>query len=202
MSALKLFRDRGSERDPELEFSTLRGRLSELSGDGPSAVSTAAVRLIVSAQRLGEPCAWLTGLGSTPFAEDLVANGVDLQALAVCCLDMDKHPSAIARAADQLLRSGAFGLVICDLAAAQSDRVPTPLFVRLAGLVRKHEAACVFLTEKSTERPSLGSLIALRVHVARERKNRRRVTVTNVKDKRRAPGWRAEWGTSAPAGMQ
>jgi recombination protein RecA len=209
------------EQDDGLSYRTVRGRLCELSTEGASAVVTAATRLIVEAQARGELCAWLGDDKSLPFAEDLAANGVDLASLVVCRLNVEQHRAAIPRAADQLLRSGAFGLVVCDLieveearSRAKGGQVPQPLMVRLAGLVRKHQAAVVFLTEKPRELPSLGSLISMRAEVRRERplrlsdararrhrRNPLSMNIESLKDKRRAPGWSAEIESRGPAGM-
>lgn len=64
-------------------FENLRGRLAELSGGPRSAVLTLSFRLVLEAQRLDEPVAWITEPRSTFFPPDVAANGIDLNALVV-----------------------------------------------------------------------------------------------------------------------
>lgn len=83
------------------------------------------------------------------------------------------------------MRSGGFGLVVLDLAGHRGDtRLPPPLQSRLGGLAQKHDAALVVLTEKLTERASLGALVSLRAEARREG---RTCVVRALKDKRRGP---------------
>jgi recombination protein RecA len=162
----------------------LAGRLVELCSHGPSATWTLAMALVLDAQRRAEPAAWLTGTGQSFFPPDAAASGVDLDALAVV---RAPDPAALARAADPLLRSGAFGLVVLDLGKAQ---VAAPLQSRLLGLAQKHQCAVVFLTEKPPTAPSLGPLVSLRAEVVRAHGPEGfRCELRVVKDKRRAPGW-------------
>ncbi len=67
------------------------------------------------------------------------------------------------RAADVLLRSGAFGLVVLDLGT--NTALPTPLQGRLVQLALKHDAAVLCLTDKEPDTASLGSLVSLRGQV-------------------------------------
>ncbi len=92
-------------------------------------------------------------------------------------------------AAERLARSGAFGLIVLDLGGRA--RLPAPLQARLAQQAQRHGTAIVCLTEKAPHAPSLGSLVSLRGHGRRRRKEAGRFAcVLSVsKDKRAGPGW-------------
>jgi recombination protein RecA len=163
-----------------------RGRLAELSG-GPACASLALVfRLVLEAQLNTEPVVWVSRCPSLFYPPDVAECGVDLDALAVVRAPETRRA---ARAADHLLRSGGFGLVVLDV--GNDDRMPPAAQTRLAGLAKKHDAALLCLTEKDERRPSLGSLVSLRAEVVRtERKSDRfRCEVRVLKDKRRGPNW-------------
>lgn len=184
---------------PAWRLGDLAGRLVEISGQGASAALTLAFGLTIEAQREGEPSAWVTDCASCFYPPDAADSGVDLEALAVIRVPKIE---AVARAADQLARSGAFGLLVLDLGAY--GKIPTPLCARLLGLARKHDVAVVCLTEKPDDAPSLGSLVALR-----GRASRRRIAagafacaLEVLKDKRRAPGWTHEEVCRGPAGLR
>ena len=107
-------------------YAALAGRLAELSGTGATALLTAAFGLVLEAQQAGDPVAWVTSRTSSFFPPDAAEGGVDLEALAVVRAE---DTVQAARAADQLLRSGGFGLVVLDLAsdaAPAEPRVPCP----------------------------------------------------------------------------
>jgi recombination protein RecA len=179
----------------------LVGRLVELSGGGPQAVLTCALRLVVEAQGEGEPAAWVTGRGASFFPPDALDLGVDLDALPVIRV----ADEAVARAAEVLLRSGAFGLSVLDLSALGARvAVPPPLQSRLLGLAQKHDAAILCLTDKPRDAPSLGSLVSLRAEATRARhpEGGFRCTLTVIKDKRRAPDWSREERLRGPAGLR
>ncbi len=182
----------------------LTGRLVEVSALGASAVLTAAVELVLEAQVDGEPVAWISLPPASFYPPDLADRGVDLDALIVV-----RAPDALAagRAADRLLRSGAFGLVVIDLGPGGSGvELPLALQGRLVGLAQRHDAALVCLTEKSAEAGSLGSMVSLRAEALRVRDKggvvggALRWAVRAVKDKRRGPGWACEADVEGPAG--
>jgi recombination protein RecA len=192
-----------------------RGRLAELSGAAATAVLTLALGLVRRAQEAGEPAAWITEPRSTFFPPDAAAAGVDLEALVVVRVPGARLAS---RAADILVRSGGFGLVIIDgvavegsgLVGGRGERaawLPLAVQTRLAGLATKHRAAVVFLTEKTSEAPSLGPLVSLRLEAARARKagpqhqHRFALEARVLKDKRRGLGWRHEELCRAPDGL-
>ena len=190
----------------------LVGRLVELSGQQSAARLTAALGLVLETQLCGDHAAWVTFEHSAFFPPDAAAGGIDVESLPVV-----RIPSAVAagRAAEHLVRSGGFGLVVVDLSsAAGSTRaqtmpadLPVSLLTRLLGLVRAHHAVLLLLTQKPPETASLNSLISLR---AEARWCSRAMThegvgspsgfdsssefvydvcVRVIKDKRRAPGW-------------
>ena len=103
----------------------LLGRLTEISGSGASGVLSCALGLIAEAQRdearYGPP-AWVGSTGSLFFPPDAVRAGVSPERLVLLRLP---SPSARFHAATTLVRSGAFGLVVVDL--ADSGRAPSDL---------------------------------------------------------------------------
>ncbi|MFN2427299.1 MAG: recombinase A [Candidatus Binatia bacterium] len=167
--------------------------------DCGSAVLTSAASLIWKAQQSGEPAAWISARASCFFPPDLDAGGIDLAALVVV---RAADASRAARAADKLLRSGAFGLVILDLGPHAA--VAAPLLGRLLGLAQKHHAAVVFLTEKAADAPSLAPLVSLRVTASRRHAGTARFacTMQATKDKRRTPGWTCEETFRGPPGLR
>lgn len=145
----------------------LRGRLVELSARGATAILTTAIELVREAQLAGEPAAWIMLASSSFYPPDAAAAGIDLAALVVVQVTA---PVAAARAAARLLRSGAFGLVVLDLADPTVEQAPELAMAqqgRLVTLAQTHDAAVVCLTAKPAELPSLGSLVSLRAEATR-----------------------------------
>ncbi|MDA1093579.1 MAG: recombinase A [Acidobacteria bacterium] len=180
-------------------LATLVGRLTELSSPGSTAALSLAFSVVLDAQRAGEPVAWLSDESSTFFPPDVANSGIDLDALVVVRLAM---VSQLPRAAEHLVRSGAFGLLVLDL--GEAAQVPAPMQMRLQGLAQKHDAAILFLTRKQREAPSLGALISLRAEARREPRagpdqqtpdardagvSTFTCTAQMLKDKRCGPGW-------------
>jgi recombination protein RecA len=198
MSLDELRARRGAE-EPDADawgLGALRGRLVELSARGASATLTTAVDLVLEAQRASEPVAWIMLVASSFYPPDVAETGVDLAALVVvrAC-----DATAAARAAERLLRSGAFGLVVLDLGGAD---LAMSLQGRLITLAQTHDAAVVCLTEKSADTPSLGSLVSLRAEALRVRgRGEFDLRVRALKDKRRGPGWSRSRKARGPAGM-
>jgi recombination protein RecA len=141
---------------------------------------------------------WFTALEHSFFPPDAAEHGADLEALVVVRL---RDASRLARAAEQLARSGAFGLLLLDLG---TTRIPTAMLTRLTGLAQKHGTAIVFLTHKDADMPSLGSLISLRGEARRKRcaDGRFDCELHALKDKRRGPGWRHSEVFHGPAGLR
>ena len=174
------------------------GRLVEIAAAEDSAALTMAASLVLDAQQAGEQTAWIAPSESLFFAPDVLESGVDLDALVV--VRVPDAPAG-ARAADKLIRSSAFGLVVVD--TGSSPRVPAPLIARLASLAQRNHTALVFLTQPAGA-SSLGSLISLRVRARRQRiaADRFRCWLEVLKDKRRGPTWGHEEVCRGAPGMR
>jgi recombination protein RecA len=184
---------------PSWRLSTFCGRLGEISGRHAPAALTLVFRLVLEAQRRGEPVAWIALSGSAFYPPDAAEAGIDLAALAVVWADT---PHRSCRAADWLVRSGAFGLVVMDL--GERACLPIPVQSRLVGLAGKHDTALVCLTEKDDSRPSIGSLVAVRAEATRRERigDRYRCEARVLKDKRRGPGWKHAEICRGPDGLR
>jgi recombination protein RecA len=154
---------------PAWNRAELAGRLCELSAGPGGALLSAAMSLVLDAQLAGDPVAWITATAATFYPPDAAACGVDLAALVVV---RTSGVRAAGRAADVILRSGAYGLVVLDLGT--SAAMPAPLQGRLVQLAQKHDAAVLCLTDKQPDEPSLGSLVSLRGLAVRRRSRSRR----------------------------
>lgn len=193
-SARPLPREPGRWRFPKLA-----GRLVEISGTGDTAGLTVACGLVREAQHRGEPAAWVTLTRSTFFPPDAAEGGVDLEALIVIRVP---NAQAAARAADRLLRSNAFGLLILDLGTDAG--IPAPLLSRLSGLAMRHRSAVILVTEKDETVPSLGSLVSVRVEARRQKiaPDRFRCRLVVHKDKQAGPAWTHAEECRGPAGLR
>lgn len=144
------------------------GRLVELSGSRACARVTTAVAAVRQAQLEGETTAWIQPAGGLLYPPDLHEHGVDLAALAVVQVPEHAGPSGPLRAAELLLHSGAFGLVVVDL-RREAPKQDAAWQGRLLGFAREHESRVLFLTRKSESIGSLGPLVSLRVEPKRRR---------------------------------
>ncbi len=183
---------------PRWDLQEIAGRFTELSGLGGSACLTLATSMVLDAQRQAETAAWITSNNSSFFPLDVAAAGVDLEALAV--VRVPDAPS-VARAADRLARSGAFGLLVLDLGA--NARVSGALQARLRSRARTHDTAILGLTEKRGSASSLGSLVSLRgeARIRRLGEDRFACELRVLKDKQRGPGWLHTEICRGPDGM-
>ncbi len=190
------------------------GRLVELSGP---ARTTLAFSLILAAQEKREPVAFVrTGSASLFFPPDAAGSGVDLAQLPVITVE---NAACAARAADLLLRSGAFGLVVLDFDG--DCELPMALQSRLVGLAHKHAATVLCLTKKAASSASLSSLVSLRAEARHARpspivpgvaanadgaddssEGRVRCGVEVTKDKHRGPGWTHDEVLRGPPGLR
>lgn len=175
----------------------LRGRLVELSARGASATLTASIDLVIEAQRESEPVVWIMGPDGSFYPPDVADSGVDLAALTV--VRVPDVASAV-RAAERLLRSGAFGLVVIDLGALAE--IPIAHQGRLVTLAQAHDAAVVCITDKTAEASSIGSLVSLRAEALRVRSHGGfELSLRVLKDKRRGPGFQKTRRAKGPAGL-
>jgi hypothetical protein len=163
--------------------------VGELSEAGFWGALTLTARLIAQAQEQGEQTAWIAGT-SVFFPPDLVWRGIDLAALTVV---KATEAGAAAQAADWLVRSGAFALVVVDgFAGTLTDAD----LGRLGRLAEDAATGVIFLTHKEESTPSIGAL-PLRVAV---RSCSDGVEAVTLKDKRGAPG-RFVWRRYGPMGL-
>jgi len=175
----------------------MRGRLVELSARGASATLTTAIDLVLEAQHAAEPVVWIMLVTGSFYPPDVADSGVDLAALVVIRV---QDAIGAARAAERVLRSGAFGLIVIDLGA--SHELSMVHQGRLVTLAQSHDAAVVCLTEKSADTASIGSLVSLRAEALRARTGSQfDLTVRALKDKRRGPGWMKKLKARGPAGF-
>ena len=184
---------------PSWSSAVLGGCLAELSGASASSSLTLAFCLVHQVQRRGEPTAWITRADSTFFPPDAAQGGVDLAALPVVRLASRRQ---CLRAADQLARCGAFGLLVVDLGGCLD--LPLAAQTRLAGQALAHGTLVLCLTVKTEDEPSLGSLVSVRAHARRIPRGGGRFVcrVHVLKDKRRGPGWSDEVWCRGPDGMR
>ncbi len=139
------------------------GRLVEVGGQ---AATTVLARLVVEAQREGEPVAWVTGTQTTLYPTDLLRAGVSLHALPILRINDDTRAKGLARirAAEMLLRSGAFGLVVIE---APQGLLPARALSRLHAMARRHQTRVVFRRSEAAV-ASLGPLVALHLEAERD----------------------------------
>ncbi len=176
-------------------FRSLVGRLSELSEERSEGALSLACSIVAEAQKANEPVAWIAPGATLFYPADLAEGGIDVDAIAIVRL-----PGARAAilAAEWLLRSGAFGLLVLDLG---SDlRVTDAALGRLARLAERGASAVLFLTRKGAGEQSIGSMISLRAEVRFDPAGRRApsaepdseaspvaLVIHTLKDKRGAP---------------
>ena len=184
---------------PLLSLPAFASRLTEISASVSGAPLTLTFRLVLDAQRRGEPVAWIGRKDAPFYPPDAADTGVDLAALAVVWTG---NAITAAKAADLLVRSGAFGLVVLDLGA--EARLPMHATSRLAMLARQHDAAIVCLTDKDAARASLGPLVSLRAHTASRARGEGgsfRCTASALKDKRGGTTWNIVEVCRGPDGL-
>jgi recombination protein RecA len=184
---------------PHWVLAAFASRLTEISTSLAGAPLTLAFRLVLDAQRRGEPTAWIGRKDAPFYPPDAADTGVDLAALAVVWTG---DAITAAKAADLLVRSGAFGLVVLDLGG--EARLPMHATSRLAMLARQHDAAIVCLTDKEAARPSLGPLVSLRAHTASRRRGegeRFSCEAVALKDKRHGKTWTIAEVCRGPDGL-
>jgi recombination protein RecA len=146
--------------------SLITQKLVEISGTHNTARFSTAVAMVLGAQRSGETVAWIQPEGGRLYPPDLHDSGVDLRALAV--IHTPRHDSVQGlKAAEILLRSGGFGMVVLDLIVGAAPRSPA-WQGRLLGLARQHHSSVVLLTHKPSHADSLGALVSLRVEPQRQ----------------------------------
>lgn len=186
LRALSQFAPAFAADAPEWSLRELAGRLVEISDPQPAASLSFAFLLVRETQMQKDCAAWVgcaQGSFHPPDARDF---GIDLRNLPV--LRMARCQDAC-RAAETLLRSGAFRLVVLDLGTV--SHVSSATQARMHALVRQHQACVLFLTEKKHERQSIGPLVSLRACTSRSQVETDRFLceLHVTRDKRRGAGW-------------
>jgi hypothetical protein len=179
------------------QFDNLVGILAEVSEEVPSGAVSFIAEVIVEAQRLNEPVAWVTATESIFFPPDLRSRGVDLSAVAVIRV---KTETDSLMAAEWLVRSGATGLAVVDLDA--HGNVTDSSLGRLLKLAERNLCAVIFLTRKRCQDPSLGSRISLRGHITRTGSGPFLIEIRTTKDKRSNSSSRQSRRYHGPSGMR
>lgn len=137
------------------------GQVLELSGQAPGKLSV-VTQLVRRAQQCREVVAYVAPCGGPfPYGPDLVASDIDLAALICVRMPASAGAHGLVRAAEVLLRSGAFGLVVLELGVDIPSGELT-WQTRLLGLVRHHATRLILMTASSSQSPSIGPLVSLR----------------------------------------
>lgn len=132
------------------------GELVEVLGSAAGSVLAAACAHV----QPREPVAWVVAGGAVPHPADLEATGVRCDELAIVRAEGERA----ARAAEMLLGSGGFGLVVVDGCGALRDRS----VARLRALCRRHRARLLIApwsgsADVGLGQPRLGATVALRL---------------------------------------
>jgi hypothetical protein len=149
------------------------GRLIEIASAPAGAQMTAAVACLFQAQREGETAAWIQPAGGVLFPPDLADSGIDLDALLVVNVPQRAGPFGAVKAAELLLRSGGFGLVVLDLRALSQGLTRDVAWQgRLLGVVREHDSRLLLLSDGASHAGSLGPLVSVCIEPHRKRVQR------------------------------
>jgi len=178
------------------QFDNLVGILAEISEEAPSGAVSFVTEIIAEAQSQNEPVAWVAAADSIFFPPDCLRRGVDLCAVAVIRI---RGETDALTAAEWLVRSGAFGLVVVDLEGR--GNVNDAALGRIQKLAERGQSAVLFLTRKRREEPSLGSRISLRGCIARPVAGSLHIDIHTVKDKRSNSSSRQSRHYDGPPGM-
>ncbi len=137
-----------------------RGKLTEVSGPPASGKTALVLRFVSHALSLGEPTTYLDVMRSLDL-QSCERAGVSLQRLLVV-----RPPSlqAAFQSAEELLRSGGFGLVVLDLAGMIRKRaISLPSLFRLSRISKEVDATVLLLTDAVPGASGFGSTISLRL---------------------------------------
>jgi recombination protein RecA len=173
------------------------GRVIELSGgcegSGANARTSTAVAILRQLQAEGETAVWVQPQGGALYPPDLHEAGIDLDALVVVHIAASaatQRSTGLCKAAELLIRSGAFGLVVIDMVEATPAAATVSAWLgRMLGLARQHDSRVVLLTEKPTHADSVGTLVGLRIESHRHRDSSGSFVVEHhvIKNKSGAP---------------
>ena len=186
-------------RKSEFSYANLVGRISEFKASRNAPVLSFLSLLIREAQEKGEPVVWVEAADSIFYPPDFAANGIDLAALPVVWAP-DVRRSV--RAAEHLLRSNSFGLLVIDLpphAIIEQGRLGA-----LARMADLNEAAVVLVSQQEDGTSfTLGSIVSLRFMGFRTNQDDSdyMCVIHAEKDKQDVPGWSYTEVFHAPDGM-
>lgn len=192
MAAVPLLRLVPNALDPAPSESTAfalaqPGTLLEISSARATGRCTLATAFVRDAQAEGETTAWIMHDTHGPYAPDLLASGLDPGALLIVRLPLAEGPNGLVRAAEILLRSAGFGLVVVDLVSGVPRGLPAAWQGRLSGLAREHRARVVLLSSTPSEGDSLGPLVTSRIEPTRRRTGRGFVLTLDPRKAKGAP---------------
>jgi hypothetical protein len=139
-----------------------RGKLTEVAGRCSSGKTSLVFALVRQTLEQKEGVAWVDPWKAF-YAPSAAHAGIPLEKLL---LIQPPKVTEIFRAAEHLVRSGAFALVVLDAVGLPGRGVTSPLF-RLSRLALRKRAAVVLLTDHPDQVLSLGSAIALRLCIER-----------------------------------
>jgi recombination protein RecA len=180
-------------------YANLTGRITEFNASRNAPVLSFLSLLIKEAQGRGEAVVWVEAGDSIFFPPDFAANGIDLPALPVVWAP-DVRSGV--RAAEHLLRSNSFGLLIIDL--PPHTIIEQGRLGKLARMADLNGTAVVLIAQQEDGVSfTLGSIVSLRLVGSRVERGGAayRCVVSAIKDKHEAPGWRHIEVFHAPDGM-
>lgn len=188
----------GAENTSAWTIQSLAGRMVELQSGGPSASLTIVAGLILEVQQRGQPAAWVGHARSVFFPPDFAESGIALASLPVI---RPRIFAASLRAADALLRSEGFALIVLDIPSHETLTLGTQ--TRLAGLARSSHTALICLTQDGSGTPTLASLASIRCHsrFTRSAFNRFAWVLQASRDKRGSAGWTLKEQAHGPGGL-
>jgi recombination protein RecA len=147
------------------------GRLIEIAAATGGAQMTVAIACLRQAQLHGETAAWVQPAHGALYPPDLAASGIDLDALLVVNVPHRAGPFGAVKAAELLLRSGGFGLLVLDVREAAPVR-DAAWQGRLLGVAREHDSRLLLLSDGATRAGSLGPLVSVCIEPHRRRVQR------------------------------
>jgi len=173
-----------------MDWDRVAGRLVEVSESGAFGALSVLCGLMLQVQVRQESIAWVSPENTIFYPPDLVFRGIDIEALAVVRVP-DRRSGW--KAADWLLRSGAFGLLVIDTPGEADES----LLGRLSRVAEETFTAVVLLTRKKPSDPSLGTQVSLRGTVSRLPTGETEWQV--IRDKQSGPSTRQREGFHGPS---
>jgi hypothetical protein len=175
------------------DLSRIIGRVVEISESGYFGALSAVCGLMSQVQRREEQIAWIETGNRIFFPPDLAFRGLDVRALSVVLAPETK---AGLQAADALLRSGAFGLILVDWAGGAVDEA---VIGRMARVAEDRETCVLFLTRKRPTEAALATQVSLRGTVSLSPAGETEWLI--IKDKRSGPPSRQRITFHGPFGL-